>query len=576
MTLLCILIICSCSTRTHNSELAEIDKLCDSIPNDAISRLKDIDYSSLSERDRHYYDLLSIKANDKAYVEHTSDSLILDVIKWYESHPKSELYPVVLYYGGRVYSDLGDYPTSLKYFQQALSTLPSKSENLALKATILSQIGRLFNTLRIYNEASVYIKEAIIIDQQLNDTVNEIFDLQMLGYSLMQTENFKEAESYLYEALLKSNDLDDMFRARTMIYLSQIKFEEGDLDSAIYIVRQAKDSLLPLDRNVALASAARYFQKAGIADSAYFYAKELINNDNRNNKEVGYRILCSPELKDLVSSDSIIQYVNKYVSIVNYDFNEHENQLALIQQSYYNYQLHEREKSKAEEAKKRIERYVLILIFLFLVVLGGFMYQKMRNQKQIILYQQALDSIAQLKQQISGYNSQSTQNSTDSYDRQQSLTYRTDQEQTQESDVKTIENLRKRLREELLELYNNSEKHTISPELLNSNAFKKLQIMIEKESILKDNDELWEELEKNILMVSPSFFKNLNILTLGNLTKIDYRTAILLKYGLRPSQISLLLVKSNGAIISRREVLSKKIFDKKMGVAVIDGIILLL
>lgn len=51
-------------------------------------------------------------------MEHTSDSLILDVIDYYSSNDDRNLYPEVLYYGGRVYSDLGDYPTSLSYFRK--------------------------------------------------------------------------------------------------------------------------------------------------------------------------------------------------------------------------------------------------------------------------------------------------------------------------------------------------------------------------------------------------------------------------------------------------------------------------
>ena len=61
-----------------------------------------------------------MKIADKNYVTHTSDSLILRVIDHEESHKGDGRYAEALYYGGRVYSDLGDYPTSLKYFQQSL------------------------------------------------------------------------------------------------------------------------------------------------------------------------------------------------------------------------------------------------------------------------------------------------------------------------------------------------------------------------------------------------------------------------------------------------------------------------
>lgn len=85
--------------------------------------LDSIKYDGLSDHDRHFFDFLSIKANDKAYVRHESDSLILDVIDYYSSHNKDNIYPEALYYGGRVFSDLGDLPTALRYFR--ISSMPS-------------------------------------------------------------------------------------------------------------------------------------------------------------------------------------------------------------------------------------------------------------------------------------------------------------------------------------------------------------------------------------------------------------------------------------------------------------------
>ncbi len=94
--------------------------------------------------------------------------------------------------------------------------------------------------------------------------------------------------------------------------------------------------------------------------------------------------------------------------------------------------------------------------------------------------------------------------------------------------------------------------------------------------IIKDHDPLWKELENTVLNASPEFINNLRRLTLGNLSTMELRTAILIKCHIKPSEMSVLLGKSNGAIISRRQVLSEKVFDQKMSVKVIDDIIRLL
>jgi len=96
-----------------------IKMMTDSLPQ-ARAMPDSIDRSSLGEADRNLRDLLAIKAADKAYVKHTADSTILRVVDYYDRHQSTVRYPEALYYAGRVYSDLGDYPTALKYFQDAL------------------------------------------------------------------------------------------------------------------------------------------------------------------------------------------------------------------------------------------------------------------------------------------------------------------------------------------------------------------------------------------------------------------------------------------------------------------------
>lgn len=135
----------ACS-RGRNEKLEEIDALCDSHPRLAMLMLDSIDYNHFSSADRHRFDLLSIKSRDKAYVRHTSDSLILDVIDYYQSHQKSGLYPEALYYGGRVYSDIGDLPTALTYFQKAIDVIPDNKENLRFKSIVNNQTGRLLHS----------------------------------------------------------------------------------------------------------------------------------------------------------------------------------------------------------------------------------------------------------------------------------------------------------------------------------------------------------------------------------------------------------------------------------------------
>ena len=112
---ICLLMV-GCSETEHDTRLKEIAEIVSDSPQEALLSLDSIDCQTLSESDRHYYDLLTIKAKDKAYIDHTSDSLILDVISYYENNSPRSLYAEALYYGGRVYSDMGDAPTGQRTY----------------------------------------------------------------------------------------------------------------------------------------------------------------------------------------------------------------------------------------------------------------------------------------------------------------------------------------------------------------------------------------------------------------------------------------------------------------------------
>ena len=112
---------------------------------DSLHRIPD---SELSEGERHYRDFLTIKASDKGYVKHTSDSLYLTVKDYFSSHHSREMLPEVLYYGGRVYSDMGNYPIAMQYFQEALDCPSDNPESLSLRGFAASQAGRLLSKLK--------------------------------------------------------------------------------------------------------------------------------------------------------------------------------------------------------------------------------------------------------------------------------------------------------------------------------------------------------------------------------------------------------------------------------------------
>jgi hypothetical protein len=140
-----------------------------------------------------------------------------------------------------------------------------------------------------------------------------------------------------------------------------------------------------------------------------------------------------------------------------------------------------------------------------------------------------------------------------------------------------VAELRLQLRNKFIELAKSDKQpKTVDSAIICSEAFAELRNFIDNEKSIKDDDELWGRIEATVLGCAPNFKTNLHLLTGGKLSRSDYRTALLIRCGITPSEMAILLGRSKGAISSRREYLGYKIFDEKLGTKLIDDIIRLL
>lgn len=140
----------------------------------------------------------------------------------------------------------------------------------------------------------------------------------------------------------------------------------------------------------------------------------------------------------------------------------------------------------------------------------------------------------------------------------------------------TVLTLRDKLRKKLLTIYQENPDTSISSHILDSESYKKLRDYISDGQVLKEDNPLWKDLENTILQTSPNFLTNLQLLVGGKLSSYDYHTTLLIKCGISPSEMTILLNRTKGTIVSRRESLCYRVFDEKLGTKVIDGIIRLL
>lgn len=553
LTLLILLsLITACADRI-TPRLQQLEELAITSPAEALDSITAIDPATLGEADRHFLDFLRVKTADKAYMTHSSDSLILSVVDYESRHRRNGRYPEALYYAGRVYYDLDDYPDALDFFQQALELLPEDTDNQELRLRTLSQTGRLLATLRLYDKAIPYIKEVIEIEKKIKDTLNTVYNLQLLGGIYLRAEDYTHAEEYFKEAIETGKNLPIKHNARSRVDLSAVEYGRGKIDSALYLIRDTPDLVSPVSRDLAIANAAEIYLAAGVADTAYMYAKEILNNDEYDYNEVAFQVLLAPEMRHLISPDSLDLYINQYRSMLEEYYDDNRNQLAINQQAFYNYSLHERDKLKAEHSAN-ILKWVLVAVLLIILALTVFiLYQRVRYQAKVIQLHNAINNLRNQPQPDDTPN--------------RPVSERRD----------TVEDLRLIFREKLLALQSESTAPvTIHPDILSSGPYLRMQELISSQRGISDTDPLWQELEETVVATSPSFKNNLKLLSGGKLTSNDLRTALLIRCGITPSQMAILLNRSKGAIVSRRDALSMRIFDKKLGTKTTDSIIRLL
>ncbi|MCM1452616.1 MAG: tetratricopeptide repeat protein [Clostridium sp.] len=496
-------------------------------------------------------------------------------MQYYSSHDAEGILPEALYYAGRVKSDLGDYPVALKCYQDALDILPKSPADPTLKRRILSQTGRLLDAMSLFNEAIPYLEAAIAQGYDENDSINLINGLQLLGGIYLRDGKYDLAEHTFKKALRIYSDQPNSYKAKSKVYIAGAKLRKGEIDSALLYIHNTVDSVKPTVRNNALVYSAEIYLSAGILDSAYSYAHKMVERSDNLNKEYGYKILLNPSLRKYSSQEDIERYISEYQALLFEYYDDNQMQLAINRQNYYNYQLHVRAREKAEKSNAYLKYGIFAALLIIALVFIGILYFRNKDKKHLIELHEALDNIQRLNRELSIVQA---------IDNNAAISpnpFRAapDDAENGKSDVRQAsreDNLRAKLKKELMLLYEKAgQPNCLHSDVMKSEPYQLLQTLLEQKRPI-NNDDIWQSLEKSILQSYPHFRSNFFLLTMGKHSSQEYCTAMLIKCGFKPMQIAILLGRSPAAIGSRREGLSLKMLDQKIGTKAIDAIIRLL
>lgn len=575
--LLLIILIGGCGRTPLNPTLVELEDMADTTPEVALDSLHCISKEYLSRADKVYYDFLSVKLADKAVINHTSDSVIVPVIDYYSSHATKDRYTEALYYGGRVYHDIGDYPSAIKYYRAALNMIGDDRKSLILKSKMTAQLAGLLNSMRLFDEAHRYINMSIEIDKELHDTVNLMYDLEVLGFNYINCKKYEAAIGPLKKASAIANKLNPMAAIRDSTYLAAIKHYQNESAAAVKLIKniplKIDDKEFKCDndtKQLVYSYAADIYRCAGFPDSAYKYALKLVKIKDARNLKKGYLILLSDELKDLVPADSIRAYVRHYTAAVESYMNSRGDANALIQNTQFNYSIVERDKQKALEKKRVIERWLALSVIVLLLAIIAVIYYRDKSNRTLIRLRSALDSSRELRKQLEADDAKGKD-----YGPGTGPTPEVASEVTAEVTPEvTAEYLRRQLIDELTAVCDSKKKRLpLSPEIGNSRAYAELQNYIKEKRAIPDTSPLWGELHSVIIEASPNFDRRLQLLSPGKIKTDAYRIMLLIKCGVTPTQLCVLIGRAKGTLSTRRKILGLRFTDSEISPTMFDNLI---
>lgn len=550
----------SCNRRPYPHTMQVADSLVDLCPDSTLSLLERIKDSINSEPEetRMYYKLLLIKAKDKAYITHTSDSTIKAVLKYYRNRKDKNRLLQVYYYAGRVYSDLEDAPRALHYFLRAID-VSHKSTDYKLISAVYSQTGTLYLYQQVYDKAPEMFHKAYRYSILANDSVSMVYDLRDIGRYFSTQQNSDSAIYYYIKADKLSEKINNQHLKRVVNgELAGYYMELGRYEEAYQAMQIAFSHISSRNLPSRYAVAGHYYESTNQLDSAAYYYSQLLSINNSLYKQEAYRGLSSiarhngEPIKALAYLDKYLEYTDSLQKITQTETVSHISSL-------YNYQLHQKEnrKLRIETYRERKWNFLLAISLIFCVILfiAYYQYRKRKEQAQHI-QQEKLKKMQEEQYKLSLAHIE--QNKAEI--------------KKLELALKEAENAKDKLRQDLLQSQKDfiektneqiEAKHKVQKQseaaLINSKIYEKFYQAAKSEEKIKDED--WQELACIIDETYNQFTKRLY--ELYPIKDMELKVCLLLKIGLKNAQIATIVILSKQAITSIRKRLNKKVFERE-------------
>ena len=558
--LLIIMILTSCAgNRKYDDLMQRADSIMNVNDDSAKVAIRMLDgvesqLPEFSKAQKMRYELLRHKAMNKAYISFTSDSIMKEIVDYYDRHGSANERMLANYVLGCVYRDMHEVPLALEYYNKAAEQADTTAADCDYGTLyrVYSQMGFLFSKQYLPYQLLDAFGKAEKYAYLAKDTLNAIINYQNKGdaYDYLGKKDSVVAINLRSANMFKR--IGDNYNAAIALGCNYSYYIEKQ-DSvnakkafeAYFSTGYEGNSNYGDAKAFLLCEKGRYYMFVSRLDSAFSCLNQSLKlSKSYSNKAAATKVLAQYYAR-----------VNKPVLAMKYalkssEYNDsdllavRESQLQQIQ-AMYNYGKNQEIARKAELKAERITMLVYVLIAggVVIFLLLTYLYLKqLKKKKEKILVTKHLydDSLLKLRQKQEELELLRTVN-----DRKIADVIK-EKEQT----INKLEDDLKDIRDK----YSNSSLSDVDILLKESSIYKRIKYLeLHPKEIMREND--WIELEETIEQLIPSFIPLLK----NRLNVIAYRICLLVKLEISTSSIAILLGLSSSAISKYRKVMLEKL-----------------
>lgn len=393
------LLLLSCSHDEMLDRLEEIKTVGNDNPTTALAMLDslELDVRTESEYVRAKYDLLKIRLNDKAYIAHTSDYMIRQLVNYFNENgnvaDKQEAY----YYAGSVYRDLDDTPRALENFLNSLDCAENNSrcDSLMLRNTY-SNLTYLYTRVQAFTEAIDMASKEVELSKRIdNGTVRAFMHLEA---AYQGNREFDKAETVCDSAFVYINrNIEDTFNQEALFYLMLNYSDIGKLSKAKKCFSLIKNKTQDQLSSFQCKALAQYYDSSEKPDSAVVYGKRALSDETNIHSMYDAAKL----LFNMYYHKGDVPNANYYAAVYmalsdSLDFGRRQ-ELASTVNNRYKYHSDKKKEQQLKEDNERYEKTIIIVSACAILAfcLGYILYVKRRNHqlKEVVALQVQLQRV---------------------------------------------------------------------------------------------------------------------------------------------------------------------------------------